>query len=70
VSLVHESFIGVLKRRFVSTYFDTYRSPGYDADGEAYIKGKSVRYGAIFFPDDKLLVSFGFDVQGVYRAFA
>jgi tetratricopeptide (TPR) repeat protein len=67
VSLVHESLIEVLNRRFVCTYYNAFRGDGHDADAAAFCAGKAVRYGAVFTPDGKLVVSFGFDRAEVAR---
>lgn len=65
MSLVHESLVEVLNRRFVSTYFNTFDGPGASPEAAAWLRqasgGRPVRYGAICTPDGELLVSFGYD---------
>ena len=73
VSLVQESLIDVLNRRFVSCHYNAAPGVGYDEDAAALAEkikesGKSLRYGAILTPDGELLVSFGFDMDGFHRA--
>jgi len=69
VSLVQEPLIGVLNRRFVFCFFNSFNGPGGDAAASAFFKehgGKG--YGAIFTPDGKCLSSFGYNMTDVYRA--
>ena len=54
MSLVHESLISVLRRRFVSTYYNAF-------------SGGS-RYGLIATPDGEAIVSFGFQRDEFFRA--
>ena len=69
MSLVQESLIGVLNRRFVFCFFNAYSGPGGDPAAKKFFKengGKS--YGAIFTPEGKCLSSFGYNMTDVYRA--
>ena len=73
MSLVQESLIDVLNRRFVSCHYNAAPGVGYDQDAAALAEkikesGKSLRYGAILTPDGELVVSFGFDMDGFHRA--
>ncbi len=73
MSLVQESLIDVLNRRFVSCHFNAFPAAGYDEDAAALAEkieesGKTLRYGAILTPDGELVVSFGFDMDEFHRA--
>ncbi len=73
VSLVQESLIDVLNRRFVSCHFNAVPAVGYDEDAAALAEkikasGKSLQYGGILTPDGELVVSFGLDRDGFHRA--
>ena len=74
MSLVHESLIETLNRRFVSTYWNAFPGPGFDDQADAFAKelqaaGGELRYGAILTPDGELVSSFGFGQLEVFRAF-
>ena len=73
MSLVHETLVSVLNRRFVNCYYNSFPWVGYDEDAAAFAKkaeagGKRLNYGAIFTPDGEMVVSFGFDMQEFYRS--
>lgn len=73
MSLVQEALIGVLNRRFINCYYNSFPSIGHDAKAAEFAdklrkQGKSLRYGAIITPDGELVVSFGFDLPGFYKA--
>ena len=74
MSLVHQSIISILSRRYVSCYYDTYGSDAHDDVAEEFVKnarllhGDSVRYGGIFTPEGEMLISFGFDRLEFYLA--
>ena len=66
--------IGILNRRFVSTYYNDFVGPGHDPTAAAYLEeadnpdNQPLQYGALFTPDKEFIVSFGFDRQGFYDA--
>ena len=68
MSLVQESLIDVLNRRFVCTYFNAFSGIGHDDKANEFINGRRIGYGAIFTPDGELIVSFGFDMKEFYEA--
>jgi len=74
VSLVHESLVGVLNRRFVNSYYNTFKGPGADPTAKAFLEkhalpsGASLRYGAIFTPKGEFVTSFGIDRDGYVKA--
>lgn len=73
VSLVHESLVSVLNRRFVNCYYNSFPWVGHDEGAAAFAKkaeagGKRLNYGAIFTPDGEMVVSFGFDMHEFYRS--
>ena len=64
---MQESLIGVLNRRFVSTYFNSFRGEGADPEARAFVMkkaGNAIRYGGIFTPEGEFLVGFG-DTSGI-----
>ena len=73
MSLVQESLIDVLNRRFVSCHYNASPGLGWDEDAAALAdklkeSGKSLRYGAILTPQGELVVSFGFDMDEFHGA--
>lgn|GEM_PF-3148694 len=73
MSLVQESVVDLLNRRFVSCYYNAFRAVGFDPKADAFAtelkkQGKSLQYGAIITPDGELISSFGYDMAGFYAA--
>ncbi len=69
---MHESLVGVLNRRFVNCYFNSFNGPGADPTAlelfkELEIDPKSLRYGAIITPEGEFVNSFGFSQDEFYR---
>ena len=71
---MHESFLTLLDRRFVSSFYDVYESAAHDAEAVSWVKrakllhGDSIQYGGVFTPEGEMLISFGFDRLEVYLA--
>ncbi len=73
MSLVQESLIDVLNRRFVSCHYNAFPAFGYDEDAAALAEkinesGGSLQYGGILTPDGELVVSFGLDRDEFHQA--
>ncbi len=80
MSLVHESLIAALNRKFVSCHFNARAGkpgprggvqPGGDAAATAFLQKHRInpRYGCIVNAKGELQVAFGYDLVGVMRAF-
>ena len=72
MSLVHESMIACINRRFVSCHFNAFpNGPGADADAKAFIdKHKlALRYGGVVTTEGELIVAFDFERGEVFRSF-
>lgn len=69
---MHESLVGVLNRRFVSSYFNANSGPGTDPTAkelldEINVDPNELSYGAIITPSGERLSSFGYSQDEFYR---